>query len=218
MVKPPNVQESRRVKKPSSPPTPRCELPPGRLLYRTSDARCYVVVRRGRSDELWVVEEGWTAASRAAGPFDPGDALRALRLAGTMVPEGCEKGPWREGIHLFPHNRLPRGDFAPVEPASLGASVSRYSGSEMGKIVNEMCCMPSADPPRVDWRRSSPSLLLSSVFDVIAPRLPQLRAAHIGALKRTWNAHPAGSPILAEDGEMKGAFAIVDLPPTEVTA
>lgn len=202
------------MKKVSLPPTPRCELPQGRLLYRTSDALCYVVVSRGRSDELWLVEEGWTAASRAAGPFDPGDALRALRLAGTMVPEGCEKGPWQGGIHVFPHNRLPRGDWAPVEPALLGASVSRYRGSQMGEVVNEICCMPSADPPRVDWRQSSPSFLLSSVSDVVANRLPDLRWAHIGVLTRTWNAHPVGSPILAEDRELKGAFAIVDLPPT----
>lgn len=52
-----------------------------------------------------------------------------------------------------------------------------------------------------------------SVIDLVTSRFPDLCRVHIGVLTRTWNAHPAGSPIIAEDKDLAGAFAIVYLPP-----
>lgn len=191
-----------------------CELPAGRLLYRPAEEARHVVVNRGRPDELWVVEDGWTEDSRAAGPFRPEDILRALRLANTSVPEGCERGPWQAGIGLFRRAVLPApaGDWSRVDAAWLLPSVSRYSGSEGDKLVNETCCAPSAERPRIHWDDAKVAVVRSDTIALVRARCEGLRPRHSGTLSKAWNAHPAGSIVLAESTELSEGFAIVDLP------
>src|SRR5262245_57607309 len=122
----------------------RSALPTGRLLYRASDPEVtrFVVVQHDRTGELRIVEDGWSPGSDAAGPFEPGDVLRAFRLANTSVPNGCELGPWEPGITLFRREKLPGhpDDWSRLDPAWLPPSVTRYGESDVDHVVNETCC------------------------------------------------------------------------------
>ncbi|WP_437734509.1 hypothetical protein [Sorangium sp. So ce1335] len=189
-------------------------LPAGRLLYKPSDELRYVVVHRGRAGEFWLVEDGWTAESIAAGPFRPEDILRAFRLANTLVPEGCELGPWQTGIGLFKPAKLPShpGDWSRVEAAWLAPSVSRYSDSDIRKPINEICCAPPQDPPRVEWKAAD-TPETHEPPDLVYELCQESRLKEVGTLRRPWNAHPPGSPLLAESKELNGIFVVIDLPP-----
>lgn len=188
-------------------------LPAGRLLYRLADELHYVVVRHGRAPGVWLVVDGWTAESEAAGPFHPHDILRALRLASTFIPQGCELGPWQRGLGLFERSKLPfhPSEWSRVEPSWLDPSVSRYSEQDIDCVVNETCCAPARDMPRVDWRAVAANG--AEVRALVRARCPDLDLAHVGALHRAWNAHPAGSLLLAESELLSGAFIVVDCPP-----
>lgn len=198
------------------PSVPRfAQVPEGRLLYAPSDVASCVVVRNDRSRELWIVEEGWTARSEAAGPFDPRDALRALRLANTCVPEGCRLGPWRGGISLFNRSRLPghAGEWTIVDLATLPPSISRYEAGDMGRVANEGCCAAPRDLPRVSWVVGGERSEGSAPEELVRARCPEVPWSRVGILARPWNVHPVGSPIVSVDEELGGAFVIVDLPP-----
>jgi hypothetical protein len=189
-------------------------LPRGRLLYKPGEAMSYVVVKDVRTPGLWLVEDGWTADSEAAGPFREEEGLRAFRLANTIVPEGCELGPWRSGLGLFKRTRLPGhpNDWSRVDAAWLTPSVSRYVRAELDSIVNETCCAPPKDEPRLDWG-AVPGRNWTSWSDVVLGQHPDLQARQVGLLSKAWNVHPKGSVVVATDRAFSGDFAIVDLPP-----
>lgn len=194
----------------------RLLLPSGRLLYKPAEETYYVVVRHDRTGELRVVEDGWSRNSEAAGPFHPDDVLRAFRLANTSVPDGCELGPWQPGIGLFTRARLSGhpNDWSRVEPSSLSPSFTRYSISDVSGVINESCCAPARDAPRVAWRSSQD--FNSTALRAVARALhPDLALEVVGALQRPWNVHPEGSPVFARIAELGGGFVIVDQPPRD---
>lgn len=191
----------------------RIALPAGRLLYRPCDEARNVVVRHDRSGELWIVEDGWSSDSAAAGPFHPSDVLRALRLANTNVPDGCERVAWQSGIALFERTELPShpNDWSRLEPAWLTPSVTRYSASDANPDHDETCCAPARDTPRIDWRKSANGAG-AELVTLIGELHPDLVLSHHGSLRREWNAHPAGSLVFAPRPELSAAFLVVDLP------
>jgi hypothetical protein len=188
-------------------------LPVGRLLYRPLDESAYVAVSRAGDEAYWVVADAWTSDQRAAGPFRSGDALRALRLANTMVPEGCELMPWQPGIELFRPRPLPghANDWSRVEPSWLGASVSRYTEDAISTVINESCCAPARDQPRIDWTIDATSK--TEAQRLALAQFPDMDVSQVGVLKRLWNVHPAGSPVVAGTRELLGEFVIIDQPP-----
>lgn len=197
-------------------------LPVGRILYRPIDEFPYVVVRRAGEKELWVVADAWTGAHLVAGPFRPRDALRAFRLANTMVPEGCELMPWQSGMGLFRLSPLPghANDWSRVEPTWLEPSVSSYSEDAISIVINESCCAPARDQPCIEW--TIDDLLLPGISKTEAQRLvlaqfPAVNVSQVGLLKKLWNVHPAGSPVVAGTRELTGEFVMIDLPPLAET-
>src|SRR5690606_31898265 len=139
---------------------------------------------RGRQ-EYWVVEEGWTSRSVAAGPFRAEDALRAYRLANTLVPEGCERGPWQTGIQMFSLKAIPVGanEWEPVEPNWLPPSVTEYEKTDFEQLSNELCCLPAINRPQVRWRAAQDPAL----DDRIDAALPGRVISERGVLRREWN-------------------------------
>jgi hypothetical protein len=188
-------------------------LPVGRLLYRPLDESPFVAVSRAGQEAFWVVEDAWTSEHRAAGPFRSRDALRALRLANTMVPEGCELMPWQPGIGLFRCHPLPghANDWSRVEPAWLEASVSSYTEDSISTVINESCCAPARDQPRIDW--TIDDTLKAEARRLALAQFPDMDVSQVGVLKRLWNMHPAGSPVVAGTRELLGEFVIIDQPP-----
>jgi hypothetical protein len=188
-------------------------LPTGRLLYAEADASPFVIVRHDRSGALFVVEDGWRDGAIALGPFHPRDVLRALRLANVRVPEGCERGPWRWGTGLFPASRLPHpaGEWSAFAPAWASPSASHYRAEDVDRVVNEICCAPSHEPPRVRW--SDAPAVDAEIRDLVLARFPDAGLDVAGVLDRAWNAHPRGSLVLAATPLLAPSFAIADLPP-----
>jgi hypothetical protein len=193
------------------------EMPRGRILYTNPDVRPFVVLWHDRSDAFYIAEDGWSSQSPTAGPFDPRDILRAWRLANVRVPDGCERGPWQWGINLFklapvphPSERLRRHD-----PTWLSPSVSAYSGSDIDSVVNEICCAPAHDAPRVNWGALGSTYGLRELRQLARLRFPDAGCEAAGLLKREWNAHPVGSAVLARSETLLDAFLVVDLPPTQ---
>ena len=132
---------------------PHVALPSGRLLYRRQDAARYVVVQRAGPEELWITLDGFAPAARAAGPFRPADTLRALRLAHTQIPEGCERGPWTDGLTQFDPTNLPghASDWSALDPQALPPTLSRYHVVDIDGGGGEACCSPPRIPPSVAW-------------------------------------------------------------------
>jgi hypothetical protein len=64
-----------------------CKMPEGRILYTPTDIFRYVIVTCTKLKGYWITNSGWSTNDDAAGPFQPTDALRAYRLANTIVPE-----------------------------------------------------------------------------------------------------------------------------------
>jgi len=190
-------------------------IPRGRLVYRIADSEPFFVLCDDRSKRLFIVEDPWEVGSACAGPFDPNDALRAWRIANVRVPEGCERGPWQWGIRLFETGPLPdRLDaWTRFDPSWLAPSVSRYCAKDFDEVVNEACCAPPQDAPRVAWGTSVAAYEEVELRALAASRGVESRQlARLGQLERDWNAHPAGSAVFAGTGASDG-LVIVDLPP-----
>jgi hypothetical protein len=188
------------------------EILHGRLLYQPLAGDPRFVLVESKKAGLWIVPDGWTSESRAAGPFKPDDALRAWRLANVRVPQGCELGPWQDGLGLFEH-RLPghSNDWSRVEPAWLDPSLSPYSAADIEHVVNEACHGAPADAPRVDW--GAGASVSTALRDRVARQEPALLLREVGVLARGWNVHPKGSPLFADAADLSGSFVIVDVPP-----
>ena len=185
-------------------------LPRGLLLYKSTEAPQYVLVRARGRQEYWVVEESWTSRSLAAGPFRAEDALRAYRLANTLVPEGCERGPWQTGIQMLSLKSIPVGanEWEPVASNWLPPSITEYEESDFDKVSNELCCSPAIIRPQVRWRDAQDPALEDSIDAALQGRV----FPESGALRREWNVHPAGSPVVAVAKELGGRFVVVDVP------
>ena len=201
-------------------------LPAGRLLCVPGEAFRYVVVRRAFNDEVWIAPDRWSNASDAAGPFRPEDALRALRLACTSIPEGCERGPWTTGLAQFAPTRLPghASDWSSIDPAHLPPSLSRYHVVDIDGGGGGACCSPSRQPPRVEWRHPPPGVLgdardagdgrdngeSEALLTLAGEQHPDLRPTLVGYLVDAWNAHPEGSAVLADRHDLSRGFVVVD--------
>ncbi len=167
-----------------------------------------------------MVEDGWAADSVAAGPFRSEEVLRAFRIARTLVPEGCERGPWRGGIALLPRSKLPSAPdvWATLEEAWLPPSVSLYSDADVGGVVNEVCCQPALGLPVVEWEIEKRNADRGTFVELVSRYEKERNAsflAHPGRLKKEWNVHPLGSLIFVESRGHFGVFCVVDLPKTE---
>lgn len=193
-----------------------CKLPAGRLLYEPSEEQPFVVVSRNR-EEYWLVGDGWAIGDEAAGPFRSYDILRAYRLANTLVPDGCELGPWQYGIALFLLTSLPgkNNDWSHCEPSWLASSVSLYSAADILDVPREGCCVVPTDRPRVDWVPADTVAKFDSLIELVRSRYPELVLPTIATLTRSWNVHPIGSPLFAESKMFGGTFVVVDLPPDQ---
>jgi hypothetical protein len=186
------------------------KLPRGRVLYRREDDAPFVILRHERSGAFHLSREGWTSTTLAAGPFEAKDVLRAWRLANVRIPEGCERGPWQWGSGFFALGTLPfaESEWAIFDPAWATPSVSHYETTDIDEVVNETCCAPPHDEPRVDWSASpmSDEELLALVGGP--------RDDVVGVLEREWNVHPKGSVVVASRAKLADRFAVVDLPPS----
>lgn len=193
-----------------------CKLPSGRLLYEQSKERLFVVISRNH-EEYWLVQDGWAIGDEAAGPFRSYDILRAYRLANTLVPDGCELGPWQYGIALFSLGSLPgkNNDWSHCEPNWLTPSVSLYSAADILDVPSEGCCVVPTDKPRVNWLPADAVTKVDSLIELVRSRYPGLVLPAMATLIRSWNVHPIGSPLFAESKLFGGTFVVVDLPPNK---
>lgn len=189
-------------------------LPRGRLRYRWREDPPFVVVVAARIAGYWIVEDGWSKQSRCAGPFLPNEALRALRLANTYVPEGCELGPWTLGMALLQTGELPAhpGDWSRFAPAWLPPGVTFYRGADLDLVVNESCCAPPTERPLL-VQRAAQGYAPTELQALVHARSEETPLQPRGVLGRQWNAHPEGSPVWAAAESLDSGFAIVDLPP-----
>jgi hypothetical protein len=165
---------------------------------------------------FFLSEDGWTAENTCAGPFDPRDLLRAWRIANARVPDGCERGPWQWGIGLFHPEKLPYPPdaWSRFDAAWLPPSVSAYSHEDLDRVVNETCCAPPHDAPRVSWGQAPASYGVDELRQLVASRCPDaLYLDHAGLLERGWNAHPAGSAVFERSAASGVTLVVVDVPP-----
>ncbi len=193
---------------------PWCVLPAGRLLSQPAeDEGRFVVVESRRRAEYWIVSAGWRTGSIAAGPFRPCDVLRAHRLANTLVPDGCELGPWQHGLSLFQPSALPgqADDWARVDPSWLPPSVSQYTAADVREVPARACCAPPADRPRLDWLAASELGGFERGEALIEALYPEHKSTAIATLSRSWNVHPPGSPLFAAHKSLDGEFFVIDL-------
>lgn len=212
-----------------SPPAPELSserLPRGRFLYQESEEPPLFALYERPADpdrRLWITAKGLWERSRAAGPFERHEAMRALNVANLKVPYGCELVGWEDGIRLFETRPLPGEDMGGlgwerVWPADLETSVSAYGPEDVTGVPGG-CCAPPTYPPTIRWdhlRKPNPALL-AFILDPILRRHPHLASARIGTLGKAWNAHAAGSLIWAGPRELDGDFYIADLvPPDEL--
>ncbi len=200
-------------------------LPQGRLLYWPSSATSYVLVRRHATGELYITHRGWRRGSESAGPFLEREALRAVRLANTAVPEGCQLHTWSRGITLFDRGPLPgaAADWALYDLSLLPPSITAYTAEDANGVVEDRCCAPPRDPPKVEWAealRDGVAKLLAErgvrhVWGDLPPNPPSepLPGEHVGRLREPWNVHPKGSWVVAEGASFERSFLVIDLPP-----
>jgi hypothetical protein len=189
-------------------------LPRGRLLYRERADAPYVIVVAAGIGGYWIVEDGWSRQSKCAGPFLPDEALRALRLANTFVPDGCELGPWQSGLALFRSTELPvhPNELSRLAPARLPPGTAFYRGADLDAVVNERCCSPSAERPMVRPCETL-AFAVSEIEALVRAQQDVHELRFVGLLRREWNAHPEGSPVCVVAAGLDGDFAVVDLPP-----
>lgn len=191
-------------------------LPQGRVLYRHADVEPFVVLRHDRLKLFYLIEDGWSSRTPAVGPFDPNDVLRAWRLTNVRIPDGCERGPWQWGTGFFRAAALPHPghEWSAYETSWLPPSVSPYLASDVDRVVNESCCAAPHDEPRVTWNDPPASLDLIHLRTLATDRFPDVVGDAAGVLKQEWNAHPAGSLVLAKETRLCETFVVIDLPPT----
>jgi hypothetical protein len=145
----------------------------------------------------WMLAYG----SEALGPFDDRTILRATRIACTPCIDGCELGPPQAGVRALSCARRPLRREARWREILLGelpVSVTVYDSVALEPVRG--CCTTFAAMPKVGTNADD------------------TWQAHMGSttarghhLLATWNAHPAGSVIVAE-GDLEAGFAVVDLP------
>lgn len=200
--------------------TPSQPLPRGQFLHRDLDVMRYALFGRNDDPRLWITELDLGDPSRAAGPFEPHEAVRALRLANLSIPDGCELGPWQDGLGFFEIAPLPghAAEWEMVEPAWLEPSVTRYGPEDITGEVERVCCAPPTSPPGVLWddedtedlEWESPPDLLDFALEPIYARHPELRTARVGSLRKAWNGHPELSLVWAPTGSLGGGFYVAD--------
>lgn len=211
---------------PPHPKTPSSSLPQGRFLYRFADEPRYGLYRYEDDPRLWITALGAYDRSRSAGPFEPHEAVRALRLANLEIPDGCELGPWQTGLGFFPRVALPEDwyEWTEVHPSRLEPSVTRYGRDDITGETLRICCAPPTYPPKVLWtdkktKKAPPSVFaperLMGISERVFARHPELRTARVGALKKAWNGHPEHSLLWAPTGALEGDFYIADVELTE---
>ncbi|AKV00113.1 hypothetical protein AKJ09_06776 [Labilithrix luteola] len=194
---------------------PSLALPRGQFLQQEADAPKFELVRRIDDARLWITAFDFSAPKRSAGPFEPHEAVRALRLANLSIPDGCELGPWQDGLGFFLIHPLP-GDlheWSHVAPDSLEPSVTRYERDDISGEKVSSCCAAPTKPPRVTWERieSAEPALLDVTLKAVHARHVELKHARLGALKRAWNGHPKNSLVWAPTGALDGGFYVADL-------
>jgi hypothetical protein len=200
---------------------PSQTLPRGRFLYRVPDLPMFELLGRRDDPRLWITMFEQLDTARAAGPFEPHEAVRALRLANLSIPEGCELGPWQDGLGFFAVAPLPgaTADWEPVEPAWLEPSVTRYGPEDIADDEEpRACCAPPTAPPALVWDDEddedmgweSPPDLLDFALRPIHARYPDLVTARLGLLVSAWNGHPENSLVWAPTGSLDGGFFVAD--------
>ena len=204
-----------RIDEPAAAPS-HVPLPRGRILYRSADESPFVVLIHERTRGLYLSPEGWNNDVLVAGPFAEDEALRAWRLANVRVPDGCERGPWQWGIHLFDLQPLPfpADEWSTFEPSWLPPGAQLYSDADADRVVNEACCGTPHDEPHVRW--GEPGAPIEDLLAVVRRRYADPVIGAAGQLGREWNAHPTGSPVLRiQPSGGTERFVVVDLPPAE---
>lgn len=137
--------------------------------------------------------------SMMSGPYEDATILRAVRVACTPTIDGCEKGPHRPGFaaleDLRPIDRGPKWQEVILD--DLPASTTRYDAVALEPVAG--CCTTDDSLPKIDWQPP---------YDCDAAGEVEHRLT--GILTRSWNAHPRGSLVLANDENLIDGFAIVD--------
>lgn len=195
-------------------------LPRGQLLHREVDYAWYGLFGRRDDPRLWITAIDLSSPERAAGPFEPHEAVRALRLANLSIPDGCELGPWQDGIGLFDVSPLPGHprEWDAIEPSWLEPSVTEYTERDITDESEHVCCAPPTAPPPVVWDDEdtedigweTPPNLLDFALDPIFARHPILRSARVGSLRGAWNGHPDLCMVWAPTGALRGGFFVAD--------
>lgn len=155
-----------------------------------------VQVQRAFRDQWWL-----THGELVAGPFEDATILRASRVACTPTIDGCELGPHTLGIRSMSSTRtLRRGPrWQELGRAQLPASLTRYDRERLGPVSG--CCTSFEAMPEVAW---------GPIDDWPSPLAPQ--PGRHGRLRASWNAHPAGSIVVAPGPTLAEALVIVDIP------
>lgn len=199
---------------------PSQPLPRGRFLYREADYPRFALYGRRDDPRLWISAFDLEAPERSAGPFEPHEAVRARRIANLVVPNGCELGPWQDGLGMFAIAPLPgrEAEWDEVELAWLEPSVTPYGLEDITGAAACACCAPPTYPPDVAWDDEddgdegwdAPADLLDFAFEPIFARWPALRAARSGWTRAAWNGHPEACPVWAPSGALEGGFFVAD--------
>lgn len=180
-------------------------LPAGVLLYKPSTERRYRTLKRLRGGEHWIVGDGWSVGAPSIGPLIDAQLLRAVRVAESLVPQGCELGPWQDGFYLFDPTPLPGtvNEWEDFDLSWAPPSVTQYDASMMSLFANDACCGGTPRSPDIRWNG----------VDVGSAAEHSLPDAYrwTGALTREWNVHPAGSPVYSTARGTDDAFVVVDL-------
>jgi len=199
---------------------PSQRLPRGQFLHRALEYPRYELYGRRDDPRLWLTAFDLMLPDRAAGPIEPHEAVRALRLANLAIPEGCELGPWQDGLGFFETAPLPGHPqgWEPVDAAWLEPSVTPYRGEDITGQAQRLCCAPPTSPPDVLWDDEdegdptwhSPPDLLDFALRPINARYPLLQSARIGSLRGAWNGHPDLCLVWAPNGSLEGGFFVAD--------
>jgi hypothetical protein len=196
-------------------------LPRGQFLHSETEYPRYALYGRKDDPRLWITSFELSEPGRSAGPFEPDEAVRALRLANLSIPDGCELGPWQDGLGFFEIRSLPGhpSEWDEVEAAWLEPSVTRYLPEDITGETERVCCAPPTAPPDVIWddedeedlEWEAPPDLLDFALKPIHRRYPELASARIGSLRSAWNGHPELSLVWAPAGTVEaGAFYVAD--------
>lgn len=195
-------------------------LPTGRFLYAEPTEEidpCVVLSRRGH--EFWIARAEWNPGCPAAGPYRDHQSLRALRIANTHAPRGCELdvNSWSSGLFLLGETPLPGdlNEWTTVDVRQLPPSVSIYPHRQIAPepTFEAGCCAPPRDQPKIRWGEGIGKLVADDTLVRIREALQEQHLPAVGHLKHAWNAHPPGSLVFAVSYDLNDQFAIVDVPP-----